>query len=396
MSIYINRLPPTNSFSISVMGSLAFYSAVIVILLTISPYNFQSENLGAFKWSVNSRDALENLALMLPLGVFLSLCRKKYKPIYLFINLCLGLLLSVSIEIAQLFLEQRTSQYWDIICNTISLFIGSFIGIIIKPTVERTFKKTPTSILLMLYTLSLLSILIFTQVITSGRDIGLFEIMLLFSSHCLIALIFSEYAYKSGKSLTFQSNIASVIYVFITCSALLSNNVITLLLISLLFSLLAPLMILFLTAITNISYKAKKIFLLLLASAPLAIYFFVTLFNVNNTNLDLPSLLQENRFHISNYRALAGGVVEVILLYITFGLVINCILINNKTSSFKPYIYGVILIIITAIYFQKIINCALYPALTCSYLIFLLLTPSLYCTQNLNLKNRMLIKIKME
>ena len=103
------------------------------MLLTLSPFLFQTVTIGSFSWIYNAADIIANLILFIHVGFFWVLfLGPKYNIIKKLLScMVVGLLLSVLIESLQLMLVARTAQYWDVICNTVSAVIGGIIGILV-------------------------------------------------------------------------------------------------------------------------------------------------------------------------------------------------------------------------------------------------------------------------
>ena len=101
------------------------------ILLHAWPAHFDK-----FAW----RDAGVNLALYFPLGIsaYLAMARRIPRAIAAFVSIALGVLLSASVEMLQVFDGTRTCSLVDLACNTIGAAGGAAAGLILHPELMRT------------------------------------------------------------------------------------------------------------------------------------------------------------------------------------------------------------------------------------------------------------------
>ncbi|MBL0709549.1 MAG: VanZ family protein, partial [Colwellia sp.] len=113
------------------------YFSIIVIAVTLSPYNFDFSLQKEFSWKMNSLDMFENLFLLFPIGFLFAISSNKIKLIDIVKYTVIGFIFSLLVESSQLFLKTRTSQYWDVIANTISMFLGVLLGIGFKPLANK-------------------------------------------------------------------------------------------------------------------------------------------------------------------------------------------------------------------------------------------------------------------
>ncbi len=115
-----------NPLERTVLNLLTGLLLSVILLLTLSPFDFTTERIGHFSWKTTYRDAAENLLMTIPLGFLLRLRRReRAPPLLLLPELAFGLLLSLGVESAQLFLPTRASQYSDIVMNAAGCWIGA-------------------------------------------------------------------------------------------------------------------------------------------------------------------------------------------------------------------------------------------------------------------------------
>jgi hypothetical protein len=85
------------------------------------------------------RDIVANIFLFLPIGVFSALAFRRSAHglvFYAALSVCLGLMLSMSIEYLQIFLPSRYSSMLDVLSNTIGTAIGAACALIIRPKAD--------------------------------------------------------------------------------------------------------------------------------------------------------------------------------------------------------------------------------------------------------------------
>ncbi|NJN29452.1 MAG: VanZ family protein [Synechococcales cyanobacterium RM1_1_8] len=100
------------------------YCCVAIALLTLNPFDFQAYRPSEF-WVCRFRlgDVLQNILLFIPLGILL---RQGLRLPYGFCLLW-GLLLSLGIETAQLWLVARTSNLFDLGSNALGAGLGAWL-----------------------------------------------------------------------------------------------------------------------------------------------------------------------------------------------------------------------------------------------------------------------------
>lgn len=100
------------------------YTVLAIALLTLNPFHFQAYDPAEW-WVLRFwlSDVCQNILLFLPLGILL---RHRFRLPY---GLCLlwGFLLSFSIESAQLFIGDRTSNFIDLITNSTGSLGGAWL-----------------------------------------------------------------------------------------------------------------------------------------------------------------------------------------------------------------------------------------------------------------------------
>ena len=140
--------PPSTSFldkSIVGLGKIVVITSLLFILYaTLFPFNFSSEITAGFELKLTKTDFLgdlfRNILLFLPFGFGLGCLieNRNYKRVTALVTiLIVSFGLSLSVEILQLFLQERTSTLRDIFSNSIGGFIGFYSWHISKAKILR-------------------------------------------------------------------------------------------------------------------------------------------------------------------------------------------------------------------------------------------------------------------
>jgi glycopeptide antibiotics resistance protein len=212
-----------------VYAKLVVYFTLIAFALTLSPFHFELALLKTFSWKHNPFDVFVNLFLLFPVGLFAVLAKRVCKSVDILLYLALGLGLSVSIESLQLLIPQRTSQYWDVICNTISVMLGAGVGVVIKPVLNQIGRYHDARQVLLVNILIAVAILLLTYSIYHPADIQMFAVALLLLTCCLISAIFINSALQHETPLHMQAFVCYVIFAtLLTIPYLLNHPVIML------------------------------------------------------------------------------------------------------------------------------------------------------------------------
>lgn len=295
----------------------AIYFFIIVIMITLSPYNFEFNTENLFSWKINTFDMFENLFLLFPIGFFLALSNNKNNKTNILKYTVIGFFFSCFIEYSQLFLESRTSQYWDVIANTLSMVLGLFIGIMLEPLVKKSV-IIRSSITKLISTLFALSILIIIRLMMNNQRFGLFEFSLLVCGSGLLILIYSHYSLKNNEILTSLSAVTTIFFIFISLFPLLFTNITLYLILSLFFGLTVPTIIFLLHAV---SYSNKKRIIFLIIFPPLMVFSVLAITNLITASPEFSIFQLDRLYSVNEGRGVGGVMVQAfLLLIITFQL----------------------------------------------------------------------------
>ncbi|MCI0623867.1 MAG: VanZ family protein [Acidobacteria bacterium] len=107
-------------------GLLSYFCS-ITLLITLTPFRFHWPASIPFLWAGGWFDAVCNVLLFLPLGFFYRLTRKTPQGAGSMQVFGLGLCLSATIEITQLFLPGRYASPTDVLTNGFGGWLGSWL-----------------------------------------------------------------------------------------------------------------------------------------------------------------------------------------------------------------------------------------------------------------------------
>ncbi len=310
----------------------AIYFFIIVIMVTLSPYNFEFSAKSIFSWRINTFDMFENLFLLFPIGFFLTLSSNKNSTINIIKYTLVGFVFSLCIESSQLFLESRTSQYWDVIANTLSMALGALIGMTLKPLAKKII-ITRSSIVKLISTLFALSLLIIIRLMMNNQSFGLFEFSLLFCGSGLLTLIYSHYSLKNNDILAGHSAVTTIIFAFISLFPLLLTNITLFLMLSLFFGLIVPASVFLMSVHHAISYSNKKKIVFFIISPPLMIFSALAITNLITTNSGFATFQFDKLYDINEGRNVGGVIVQVFLLVTITAQLLDYILSSMKKPN---------------------------------------------------------------
>ncbi len=287
--------------------------------------------MGEFSWQINAFDILENLFLLFPIGFCFTLSQTTaFKSSIIIKLILLGFMLSFFVEAMQLFLDARTSQYWDLIANTLSITLGLITALACKSFIDKI-NINSLGISKLLHALFAITILLLVRQMSNYQHFALVELSLLLCACGILILIFSHYSMKKRYALINQTTIATLTFVMVSMFPLFISNINLFLLLTLLCSLLTPLTVYLMVRPHKLSYLSKKNMLLLVSYLTIIIALSFTI--SNNVTMDSaePVSLYNNLVVQYNARIVGGFVIQTfLLLIITYQLLGYFIYANNK------------------------------------------------------------------
>ncbi|HUV59622.1 MAG TPA: VanZ family protein [Desulfatiglandales bacterium] len=128
----------TNQKQFALSYALLMYMVGIVLLITLIPFQFHIPQKIANIWAINLNDSITNIFLFLPLGFLFQLSRRRHKDPACVRALGFGILVSVVIEITQVFLLGRYTSVIDVMTNGVGAWVGALIFTLIKGHLDET------------------------------------------------------------------------------------------------------------------------------------------------------------------------------------------------------------------------------------------------------------------
>jgi glycopeptide antibiotics resistance protein len=298
----------------SYYSKYCIYFVIIVVALTMAPYNFQFEESHSFSWKYQSFDILTNLFLFSPIGFFLTLLKQDLSIKFFLGLLLLGILASFLIEGLQLYIPQRASQYWDVICNVVSLLLGAIGAALVLRLFANKKTRSGYHPSILLSPLILIGLLLAMRTINSEGIVDGFILSYIFISTGIIAITFSHVSKTRIKSLPYYVFFGCMTYLFLFTFPLLLQNPLTYLALLLAFPILIFFSTLFLAKkSTSFLEKFRKSLAVILLM--LCIYYSGATLNVFSTVLvDCPISPWDKVKPFSQGTAMGVVLVEYILL----------------------------------------------------------------------------------
>jgi len=128
----------TNQKQVVLSYALLMYMVGIVLLITLIPFQFYIPHEISSIWKIYLNDSITNIFLFLPLGFLFQVSRRRHKDTLCVGALGFGLLVSVVIEITQVFLLWRYTSAIDVVTNGLGAWVGALIFTFIKRHVNQT------------------------------------------------------------------------------------------------------------------------------------------------------------------------------------------------------------------------------------------------------------------
>ncbi|MDH3886146.1 MAG: VanZ family protein, partial [Desulfobacterales bacterium] len=104
--------------------ALLIYMSIIVLLITLIPFDFRMTEQFKITWSTNLTDLITNIFLFIPIGFFFKLSRGHSRDALCLAPLLFGLILSTTIEFTQSFIPGRYTQVIDVVANGLGAWLG--------------------------------------------------------------------------------------------------------------------------------------------------------------------------------------------------------------------------------------------------------------------------------
>jgi glycopeptide antibiotics resistance protein len=121
-----------NKYKTTLNYALLIYMCIIVLLITLIPFEFRVPRQFNIIWQTNLADLVTNIFLFIPVGFFFKLSRGNARDNLCLASLLFGLILSAAIEFTQVFIPGRFTQVIDVITNGLGAWFGGVIYTLLK------------------------------------------------------------------------------------------------------------------------------------------------------------------------------------------------------------------------------------------------------------------------
>ena len=128
----------TNQRQFALSNALLLYMVGVVLLITLIPFQFHIPQRISNIRAINLNDSITNVFLFIPLGFLFRLSRRNHKDTLCLHALGFGILISVVIEITQVFLLGRYTSVIDVMTNGAGAWVGALIFSLIKGHLNQT------------------------------------------------------------------------------------------------------------------------------------------------------------------------------------------------------------------------------------------------------------------
>jgi len=128
----------TKQKQVALSYTLLMYMVCIVLLITLIPFQFHIPQRISNIWEINLNDSITNIVLFIPLGFLFRLSRRRHKDSTCIRALGFGILVSVVIEITQVFLLGRYTSVIDVMTNGAGTWVGALIFTLMKGHLNET------------------------------------------------------------------------------------------------------------------------------------------------------------------------------------------------------------------------------------------------------------------
>lgn len=120
---------------------LLFYVLGLAVLATLSPFDFELANPLHYTWVTTRTDVALNLAFLFPVGFLLRLARGERAWPWALDALGLGVIVSCTLELTQLFLPSRCTSPTDVITNGLGAWAGGAAHLRIGRYLDRRLQR---------------------------------------------------------------------------------------------------------------------------------------------------------------------------------------------------------------------------------------------------------------
>ena len=126
----------TNKYQTTLTYALLIYMCIIVLLITLIPFQFHIPEQFNIHWQTSLSDLMTNIFLFVPIGFFFKLSRGYNRNRLCLGPLLFGLIFSATIEFTQAFIPGRYTQVIDVITNGLGAWLGGMIFVFLESQVK--------------------------------------------------------------------------------------------------------------------------------------------------------------------------------------------------------------------------------------------------------------------
>ena len=150
--------------------ALFAYLLSLIVMITLLPFRFQWPTRARILWRADLFDVVTNISLFLPLGFFYRLVRQEQPDRWGLRTLGFGAVLSIGIELGQLFLRGRYSSAVDVLSNSLGAWGGAMLYNQIRRRLRERLVGQLSLELPLMHLFYLLVPLLWLNVLAAGRD----------------------------------------------------------------------------------------------------------------------------------------------------------------------------------------------------------------------------------
>ena len=187
-------------------AALLIYLVFVVFIITLIPFNFRLPHRIQIAWIANLPDIITNILLFIPIGFLFRLSRRNHKDPFLLLTLAFGVLLSVIIETAQIFVPARYTQPMDLVTNGSGAWLGAFLFKTLEKKIKEGYEERVFDLELPLMNLMYLLVpLLWLNGLSMGNDSGRLVLVLLLGllgSFILVSIYTYRFKFKEKLSPT--------------------------------------------------------------------------------------------------------------------------------------------------------------------------------------------------
>lgn len=328
------RTQPKKNYLLNIFTTWSIYCSLFFVVLTLAPFNIQFDNPETFTWTFRALDLVENIFILFPVGLLFMLAQHEQKLKNILKCTIFGLLLSASVETVQLYIESRSSQYWDIIANTFGIFCGALCALSIKPFMRKLSISSKTTAKI-LNSIICLIILTLVRIMTNQQSLSYFEYCLIATSAMVTAHFITQYNRKEREKNFYNRILLAFIVSFISLFPLFISSPSLFYKLTIIHVLLTSIFCFMLIRKGKITNKTKRLIIQILVTVAVTTLLTISIYSLITTESGVVMFVSDTIKTSDNGRKY-GGVVMGFIVLIT--LTLNQINIMLKSFNINSKI----------------------------------------------------------